>query len=123
MESLQALFTNKTEFEYKGVLISINEVTIGDLPLITRLIEKFITLKGDTQEKIITLIKDDLDQVSNIISSLSSIPKQDVSKLSLDATIFILSKIVLMNIAILKKNIPQIVESVKAEVQKTGLVG
>lgn len=123
MESLQALFTNKTEVEYKGVLISINEVTIGDLPLITRLIEKFITLKGETQEKIITLIKEDLDQVSNIISSLSSIPKQDVSKLSLDATIFILSKIVLMNISILKKNIPQIVENIKAEVQKTGLAG
>lgn len=123
MESLQALFTNKTEVEYNGVSISINEVTVGDLPLITKLVEKFLTLNGSTQEKFMALIKDDLNDVSNAIASLSNIPKDQISKLSIGATIFIISKIVLLNINILKKNIPQIVENIKAEIQKTGLAG
>lgn len=123
MESLQALFTNKTEIEYNGVKISINEVTVGDLPLITKLVEKFLSLNGSTNEKFLGLIKDDLDDVSTAIASLSNIPKDQINKLSVGATIFIISKIVLLNINILKKNIPQIVENIKSEIQKTGLAG
>lgn len=121
MENLQALFTSSHKETFKGVEIEINDIKVGDLPYIVDLVESFVTTKGDTNSKIATILKSQMENVEILISRVTSIKKEDVSKLSIDALIFIVSKIITSNIVFIKKNILPMAEEIQKTMKQNGL--
>lgn len=117
---LEALFTNGTEVEFKGAKITIREVCMDDLPIVTRIVGKVILEKGDTASKITKLVTEDFDSVKKLISSLTNIEESKVGKLPLDAVVFILSKIIELNVVFLKKNIVPTAQKLVKELNQTG---
>lgn len=119
--SLEALFTNHEEIEVKdGVKIKIKDVSLSDVPLVTKVIHAFISQDGETASRINNLMTNNLRDVVKLISVLTDIPEKDVNKLSLDSTIIIISKIIEKNIVFIKKNIVPTVQSLASELTKTG---
>ena len=119
--SLEALFTKSNIVEFKGVEIVINDVCMDDLPLITKIVTGFISGEGDTATKVSKLVSENFPDVKKLISSLTTIKSNDVGKLSLDAVVFIVSKIIEFNIVFLKKSVVPMAQSLTDELNKTGL--
>lgn len=119
--SLEALFTKSNTVEFKGVEIVINDVCMDDLPLITKIVGGFITGEGDTASKVSKLVSENFPDVKKLISSLTTIKSNEVGKLSLDAVVFIVSKIIEFNIVFLKKSVVPLAQSLTNELNKTGL--
>lgn len=105
MDQLQALFTKKQTIEYNGVQIQLSEISIGDLPLIIPIIESFIKTEGETQDKIMNLVKENHKDIITLIARLTGLSDHQASSLSIDATVFIVAKIISLNIVFLKKNV------------------
>lgn len=118
--SLSALFTESKKVEFKGAEIEIFDVSFRDLPLITPIVQKFLTGQESTKEKILKLIETDSDKIARLITNVTSIKAEEVGKLRVDALVFIVAKIVEHNVDFVKKNIPELRSLIQGIAEKTG---
>lgn len=120
--SLESLFTESYDVEYKGTTITIRDISLQEIPIITRVVTAFLTEEGSAAQKVNSIISKNFTDVTVLISVLTGIKKEDVSRLSIESTIFLLSKIIERNLVFIKKNIvPQITE-IASKLEKIGSI-
>ena len=118
--SLSVLFTESKKVKFKGVEIEIFDISFRDLPLITPIVQRFLTGQESTKEKILKLIESDSDKLARLITNVTSIKAEEVGKLRVDALVFIVAKIIEHNVDFVKKNIPELRALIRGIAEKTG---
>lgn len=118
--SLSSLFIESQKVKYGEIDIEIKDISLKDLPLIAPLVEKFLKGEQSTQEKVLSLIKEDSETVARLIINLTSIPPEKVKDLRLDVLVFLIAKIIEINVVFIKKNIPKIQEISKEISERIG---
>lgn len=91
---LNSLFAGSKFHDFAGKKIEIKQVTLEDLPIVVEMASKFFEKsKASTQEKLMKLIKEDFNSIVKLISKLTDIPADQVNKISLATTVFVVQKI------------------------------
>lgn len=112
---LESLFTTSKVVKFGKHDITIKQISLGDIPLITKLMGKFFEdSKKKTHEKIISLVENDFDQVVKIISKVTNFTEEQVPRLNISAVIFILTEVVKENADFLQNHVAPQLESLKA---------
>jgi uncharacterized protein YjaG (DUF416 family) len=95
---LDSIFAETKKVKYNEAEIEIKQISIGDIPTITKLVKYFTAnKKSDLQTKVMSLVEEDFDLALDLFSRLTNISKENAQKLSLDATAFILSSVIKEN--------------------------
>ena len=121
--SLEKLFTKTHEVKYNGVDIAINDVTLKEAPTIAKIISQ---ITGKEKKDLATSVGENIADVKEVVRSLvtvqgKEISKEDIDKISIDAILFIIAKIVKLNISFLKKTIIPMAKEIQEEMKADGL--
>lgn len=91
---LNSLLAGSKFHDFAGQKIEIKQVTLEDLPMVVEIGSKFFEKsKLSTQEKVMKLIREDFTTLVTLIAKLTNIPEDQVKKINLATTVFVIQKI------------------------------
>lgn len=106
---LQDIFASEKVHEYAGRKIKIKQISLEDIPLVLDIFSKVMG-KGNTQEKIMTLIRADFDKVKEVLYKFTDIPKDEVGRIHIGTAVFVIQKIVEDNASFLQEAVVPMVK-------------
>lgn len=107
---LKTIFSTDKEITVGESKVTIKQITLGDIPLITEIVGSVLDEK-DIKAAIFKLLKEKFDDACTLITMLSSITEGEVKKLNLAAAATIIS-------AILQENVTFLDQTLAPEIQK-----
>lgn len=116
--NLEALFTKTEKVTYRGVEFEIKELTLEHVPLVAGLVETFLTESGETKTKMARILKNEAQTIKSLVSSMANISKEHIEKLPIDVIAFLASKIISLNIDLIKKNVLPMAQDLAKEAKK-----
>lgn len=116
--NLEALFTKTEKVTYRGVEFEINELTLEHVPMVAGLVETFLAESGETKTKMARILKNETQTIKSLVSSMANISKEHIEKLPIDVIAFLASKIISLNIDLIKKNVLPMAQDLAKEAKK-----
>lgn len=111
---LSSLLSGSHTRKYNDVEIEIKEVSLEQLPSISKILVDFNKKEGSTNDKILSFITNDIDSARKLVVSLTNIPYESINKISLDAILFIVKCIIEVNHSFLEQKLAPIIKEMSA---------
>lgn len=118
MSELNTIFGTEKKIKIADREISIKTVSLGDLPIVTGIIEKVVSLlpqiKKDQNAAILKFVTTDFDSVIKLLCATTSLSKEEISNLNPAAATLIFSAVIKENSSFLAEHVaPAIKEATK----------
>lgn len=113
---LETLFAEPKEVSIGKTKVKINQVSLGDIPLLVRLWSR-INPKGNLQEEVLKLSsdKESFEDIKSAIVSLTDVEKDKVEKINIAALLLIITEVMKENASFLQIHvIPRVKEMTAA---------
>lgn len=117
-KELETIFGVEKEIEVSGHKVKIKTLSLGDLPVVSELIEKVVAIlpdfKRDANAAIIKFIKSDFQSVIKLLGATTSLDDKEVARLNPAAAVVIVSAVIKENSSFLADHVaPQIAKATK----------
>lgn len=119
MRELKSIFPPKTQVMFGEKLVDIKSITLKDLPIVADITEKvfdkiFVLLLSGKQDQdlgialakeVISVLKNDVEALQNLLEITTSVPKETIPDISLEAGLFLLDNVLEVNKDFLSQNV------------------
>ena len=119
MKELKSIFPPKTQVHFGDKLVDVKSITLKDLPVVAEIAEKvfdkimslLFSGKEDQElglaitKEIIQILKNDIELLQKLIEITTTVEKEIIQDLSLEAGLFLLDSILEVNKDFLSQNV------------------
>jgi hypothetical protein len=123
VNELKELFPPKKEIILGENTIEVKSFSIGDLPTVLELVDKFLKKGSFKNEQeimkvLMSALKDDLEDVLKIIQASTKIKTEDLKQYSVEALVFIIGHVVKVNADFFSQKVAPMFKTFQGDLDK-----
>lgn len=124
MNELKDLFPPKKEIVLGDKTVEVKSFSIGNLPQVMELVDKFLKKGSFKNEQeimkvLVSSIKDDLEDILKIIELSTAIKPEDLKNYSLEVLVYVLGHVVKVNTDFFSQKVAPMFKNLQDDLAKT----